>query len=123
MKNIKHLLLGIIIISMTSCSVFVGPATANQALVTKNPIGSKVGVIKQKVWLGIFPMHADLSITAVAKKAKITKVASVDVDIYPGLFNLWKTYQTTVTGTNSEVEEAPKGKKKKKSRSRSKGRR
>lgn len=110
MKKIKNIvLLFVAVISLASCSVS-GPATNYKALVTKNPIGSKVGIAETKVWFGLFPMHVDVSIAAAAKKGKITKVATVDYEQISGLFST--TYRTIVTGTNDEPEPEKKEKKK-----------
>lgn len=120
MKKIRNITMVAMILFLASCS-FSGPVMNNKVLVTTNPVGSKVGVAEETVWLGLFPLHVDLSIATAAKKGKITKIATVDYEVISKIFR--RTYRTTVTGTNDEVEEAPKGKKKRKSRSRSKGRR
>ena len=117
MKNLKNIILGAVILFMASCS-FSGPVIVPKALVTKNPVGDKVGIAETKVWLGLFPMDIDVSIATAAKKGKITKIATVDSEVQGGFLST--TYRTIVTGTNDEVEEEPKkGRRKRRSRSRS----
>lgn len=108
MKKFKNILFGIIVISLSSCTI-VNPYVGPQALVTKNPTGSKVGIAEQRVWFGVYPMHIDVSITKAAKKGKITKIATVDSEVRYGLFST--TYKTIVTGTNDDPEPEKKSKK------------
>jgi hypothetical protein len=55
----------------------------------------KTGKIEKKIWFGI-SFDTDLSIASAAKKANITKIATVDRGVKGGLFS--KTYFTIVTG-------------------------
>lgn len=109
MKNIRNIAVIMMVMILSSCSVS-GPLTAPKALVTKNPIGSKVGIAEQTFILGLFYFgDGDLSIVKAAKKGNITKVATVDAEIVSGFFTT--TYRTIVTGTNDEPEEETKTKK------------
>ncbi|MBL4709878.1 MAG: hypothetical protein JKY48_15710 [Flavobacteriales bacterium] len=114
MKKLQNILLVAVILSLASCSAG-GPVMNAKALVTKNEMGSKVGIAEKTVWLGL-AFNVDLSITAAAKKGKITKIATVDTEVIPGFLSV--TYRTIVTGTNDEPE--PEKKKKKKRRSKKK---
>lgn len=114
MKFIRNITLIGMMIFMSSCSVS-GPTTSPKALVTKNPIGSKVGVATLTVYpFGIYFGDGDLGIVKAAKNGKITKIATVDSEIVAGFFTT--TYKTIVTGTNDEPEPEKKGKKKRRSR-------
>ncbi len=75
---------------MTSC------VTTWPGLVTQNSIGTKVGVAKRKIILGLAFGHTDLSLTTAAKNGGISKIATVDYTVKGGLFA--KTYMVTVTG-------------------------
>jgi hypothetical protein len=119
MKNLRNITLVAMILFMASCGVS-GPAMNMKALITKNPVGTKVGIAEKKIWFGL-AFDVDLSITAAAKKGNITNIATVDREIIGGLFNA--TYRTIVTGTNDEPEAEESTKNKKRSRSKSKGRR
>ncbi|MGB1102985.1 MAG: TRL domain-containing protein [Crocinitomicaceae bacterium] len=91
MKNLRLLLGAGLLALMTSCSIS-GPL-----LVTDNKALEKRGEASYNVWLGfIRPMEADASIRTAAKNGGITKVATVDVKVYGGLFKT--TYTTIVTG-------------------------
>lgn len=121
MKIYKTLLILGVAIFLSSCAA-TGPYITPKVLVTKNPVGNKVGVAERTIWLGIAFGDTDLSITTAAKKGNITKVATVDFEVVSQL--LRKTYRTVVTGTNDEVEEEKStSTKKKRSRSKTKGRR
>ena len=69
---------------ISSCTVAVNHQ------VTGNPIGTKVGVAKSKVF-----GNSDYSIQAAAKNGKITKIGSVDITTKIFIFPIVKT---TVTG-------------------------
>tara|TARA_R110000868_G_scaffold300001_4_gene560312 strand:+ start:371 stop:763 length:393 start_codon:yes stop_codon:yes gene_type:complete len=121
MKNLRNITLVAMILFLASCGVS-GPAMNMKALVTKNPVGTKVGIAEKKVWFGL-AFDVDLGIAAAAKKGNITKVATVDREVISGFFNV--TYRTIVTGTSgdegSSTEDSSKSKKR--SRSKTKGRR
>lgn len=91
MKKLRTVLgIGMVAL-LTSCSIS-GPL-----LVTDNKALEKRGEASYTVWLGfIRPMTADASIKTAAKNGGITKVATVDVKVYGGLFKT--TYSTIVTG-------------------------
>lgn len=82
---------------LTSCSTIISsPYTAPRTLVTKNSVGTKVGVAQKKAILGFMFGNVDLSITTAAKKGNITKIATVDQETEAGFFTT--TYRTKVTG-------------------------
>ena len=91
MKIFKKIVsLSLMLVFMASCSVSM------PAIVTDNA-GEKIGTAEYSVILGIFrPMSADIGIAKAAKKAGITRVASVDFVVESGLFKT--TYKTVVTG-------------------------
>ncbi len=91
MKKIRNIVALCAVALMTSCSIS-GPL-----LVTDNKALEKRGEASYNVYLGfIRPMRADASIMTAAKNGGITKVATVDVKVYAGLFKA--TYTTIVTG-------------------------
>lgn len=115
MKFLRNITFIGIIAFLSSCAVS-GPTTAPKALVTKNPIGTKVGIAEKTIWFGIWIGNTDLSITTAAKNGKITKIATVDSEVHASLFRT--TYRTIVTGTNDEPEPEKGTKKKRRRRTR-----
>ncbi len=95
MKKLTIILAAVVCLTLSSCAVS-GPITNPQALVTKNPVGTKVGTASKNIWLGIWIGNTDLSITKAAQDANITKVATVDTEIKAGF--LKTKYTTIVTG-------------------------
>ena len=95
MKIFRNIALFGIIVFLSSCAVS-GPRTSPTALVTTNEMGSKEGVAKRTIFLGIWIGNTDLSIATAAKNGNITKVATVDSEIHSGF--LTTTYRTIVTG-------------------------
>jgi TRL-like protein family len=87
MKKITFILT---IALLTSCSV------AGPMMVTNNPVGSKRGEAKRKIFLGITFGHTDLSLATAAKDGGITKIATVDWKVTGGFFT--RTYSVIVTG-------------------------
>lgn len=113
MKIIRNITFVGMIAFLSSCAVS-GPSTAPKALVTKNPIGKRVGIAEMKVYpFGIYFGDGDLGIRKAAKNGKITKIATVDTEIVSGFFVT--TLRTIVTGTNDDPEQE-KGTKKKRRR-------
>jgi len=98
MKTLKYLTFIAMILSLSSCYSLMTPAVSNapQAMVTKNPIGSKVGKAERKIFLFFAFGDTDLSIMKAAKKGKITKIATVESKIEKKIFST--TYTTIVTG-------------------------
>ena len=91
MKKLKRVFVISLVALLTSCTVS-GPL-----LITDNKAIEKRGEASYTVWLGIIrPTTADASIKTAAKNGGITKVATVDVKIYGGLFKT--THTTIVTG-------------------------
>ncbi|MDB9774647.1 TRL-like family protein [Vicingaceae bacterium] len=95
MKLIHTITIGCFVALLSSCSIS-GPYTYPKALVTKNSVGTKVGIAEKKAYFGIMFGDADLSITTAAKKGNITKVATVDQEIVSGF--IVTKFRTKVTG-------------------------
>ena len=74
--------------SLTSCSIMY-PGMGTDAT------SSKVHVVEKKVFLGI-AKDIDLSLSNVAKKGGITKIATVDYGVKVGLIST--TYKIKITG-------------------------
>ena len=90
MKILKIVLILVVGITITSCSV------SRPLLLTDNS-NEKTGEASYNVILGVFrPMNADVSIRKAAENGGITKVSSVDVVVESKLFK--RTYKTVVTG-------------------------
>ena len=78
-------------LALSACTTVI-PYTA-----TSNSIGSKVGEATYTMILGIpFPFSQDFGIQAAAKNGGITKISTVDLKHYNGLFIQKVT--TVVTG-------------------------
>lgn len=85
----KILCLGLLAISLVSCSIALpGIATGAKSV--------KEGVAKKTVWLGLALSPVDVSIEKAAKNGNIKKIATVDTEVKAGLFST--TYKTIVTG-------------------------
>lgn len=95
MKYLKSLTIICFVGLLSSCSIS-GPYVMPKALVTKNSVGTKVGIAEKKTYFGIMFGSADLGIVAAAKKGGITKVATVDSEIVSRF--IVTTYRTKVTG-------------------------
>lgn len=89
-KIINYIIVAVVAIAMTSCSI------TYPGMVTRNSVGTKVGIASRKIFLGLAFGQTDLSLTKAAKNGGITKIATVDYKISGGLFS--KTYSTIVTG-------------------------
>ncbi|MEA3450949.1 MAG: TRL-like family protein [Bacteroidota bacterium] len=76
---------------LSSCSIIM-PVSA-----TSNTVGSKVGVAKATVYLGVLAFDQDASIQTAAKNGGITKISTVDMKQGNILGIIW-TYETIVTG-------------------------
>ena len=91
MKNLKQYF-----VILTSALMLASCSAAFPGMVTNNPVGTKVGVAKRKIWFGMTFGHTDLGIATAAKNGGITKVSTVDYKVEGGLFK--KTLSTIVTG-------------------------
>ena len=89
---------------MKKLSIIIGIVTAAclsscggfyNNMITNGKISSKEGIAKKRVWFGI-AMNIDMSIETAAKNGGITRVATVESIVKPGLFNV--LYITKVTG-------------------------
>jgi hypothetical protein len=69
-----------------------------QVVSTVNTTSSKTGTLTSTVWLGIFGEVTYPTIAAAAQKGGITKIATVEYYVRPGILNLWAEYTTVVTG-------------------------
>ena len=65
-----------------------------KAFTTTNPVGTKVGIVKDVVWFGLGSI--DVSAAAAARQGGITKISSCESFVRAGLFH--RTYLTKVTG-------------------------
>ena len=79
---------------VSSCATISRPVTA-----TTNPLGSKCGVTKSTVYLGLWSSKgAENGIDQAAKNAGITKISHVDSYAKTYLFGLWIEQVTKVYG-------------------------
>jgi hypothetical protein len=79
---------------VSSCATISNPVTA-----TTNPLGSKCGVAKSTVYLGLWSSKGDENgIDKAAKEAGITKISHVDSYAKTYLFGLWIEQVTKVYG-------------------------
>ena len=86
MKKIKTMLFtGICGMMLASCTI------SHTAVVTNNPVGSKIGVAKA----GVFTKDADVSYNAAMKNGKISKVGIAEMKVKVFIF---PSYKLTVTG-------------------------
>lgn len=72
-------------LTLASCTV------SHTAVVTNNPVGSKVGIAKA----GVFMKNADASYSAAMEKGKISKVGIAEMKMKVFIFPKWTL---TVTG-------------------------
>ncbi len=86
-KTVIILIIGVTA-ALTSCS------GGYKAMVTTNKVGTKVGIDKKTVWFGIGGV--DLGAAPVAKKAGITRIATVETFVQAGFLHV--SYYTKVTG-------------------------
>lgn len=89
MKRISYIILLASSLLFTASCARVYPGMVTTASVVKT------GEAKKKVWFGI-AKNVDVSIATAAKNGGITKVATVDYGVKPGLFKT--IYFTRVTG-------------------------
>ena len=79
---------------VSSCATISNPVTA-----TTNPLGSKCGVAKSTVYLGLWSSKGEENgIDKAAKEAGITKISHVDSYAKTYLFGLWIEQVTKVYG-------------------------
>jgi hypothetical protein len=93
----KFLLLGIVALTM----IFVSCATITSRKAQLSDVNGnsiKTGVATGKVWLGIFGDKISPTAEEAAKNGGITKIATIERSIKPGILMLWIDYTTTVTG-------------------------
>ena len=90
MKKFTLALIAAAVLLLASCTS-IGPVCA-----TSNTLGSKVGEATGTYLFGILPMGADYSIQTAARKAGITKISTVDLKTYYGIFV--NKYTVIVTG-------------------------
>lgn len=86
------------IIATSLLAVLASCSTTGPITVTKNSIGSKEGIAKRRIWLGLAFGHTDLSLRTAAKNGDITKIATVDYQVKTSFLWLSKTYKVIVTG-------------------------
>jgi hypothetical protein len=86
MKKLKLFIIPLSIgMYLTSCTI------AHTAVVTNNPVGSKVGVAKA----GPFSKDADVSYSKAMENGKISKVGIAE---FKATVFIFPTFKTTVTG-------------------------
>jgi len=101
----KKIWLGIPVMALVFGMTVVGCAS----LMTSNLIGpgnywngdvsmTKIGEASNQVWLNIFGTKNFPTAQEAAENGGITKIASVEHYIRPGIFGLFATYITVVTG-------------------------
>jgi hypothetical protein len=69
-----------------------------QVISEVNGVSSKTGEVSSSVWFGFFGRRSFPSISEAAQEGGITKVATVEYYIKPGILGLWTEYITIVTG-------------------------
>jgi hypothetical protein len=91
LSKIKLVILtAILAISISACT-FTGPVNA-----TSNPVGSKVGVSKGSAVFGLY-FDIDTSIRTAAKNGGITKISTVDYQVY-NVLGFYMEFSCIVTG-------------------------
>jgi len=85
---------------MASCATWNIAPLMN---VTGNYVDSTVQVAKRgeatsRIWIGIFGKGGFPTIESVAKENGITKIATVEHTITPGILFIWADYTTIVSG-------------------------
>lgn len=92
MKNINKILFGAVaILAFSSCTI------TQPYAVTDHPIGSKTGVSKTNVILGVIQMNKDYGVADAAKQGKIKGPIST-VDLKISNYILFSTKELIVTG-------------------------
>ncbi len=104
MKNTKALILGVLVVLVSSCTV-VRPYA-----VTNNEIGDGTGVSRTTLILGgsagnnleqaLFSTNKNFGVIEAAQKGGIDKIATVDVEA--SNYWLFSTVKIIVTGTETE---------------------
>lgn len=84
-KTTRMLCMGLLIGAMSSCTVY------ESHQITGNPIGSKKGVAKSKIF-----GNQDIGVLKAAKNGKINKIATVD--IYTKVYLIIPVTSVTVHG-------------------------
>ncbi|WP_439183883.1 TRL-like family protein [Carboxylicivirga taeanensis] len=91
MKKIKNY------VACLACTALLASCTMTLPVATtSNPTGSKVGVSKATVVLGLY-FGQDASIGKAAKNGGVTKVSTVDQK-HTNILGLFQTFETIVTG-------------------------
>ena len=65
---------------------------------TVNTDSQKTGILTETVYLGYFGKSSYPSIADTAKQGGITKIATVEYYLRPGILGIWTEYTTIVTG-------------------------
>ena len=76
-------------------SIPLRPATVLSQVNTESVI---VAYEESRVVLGIFGDTMYPSAIEIAQRAGITRIATIEYSVTPGLFGLWMTFRTTVSG-------------------------
>ena len=103
-KNYLKVLILILVLSLLAgcaSSPLTHSAVSNKPVVFISEINadsSKVGVLSDTVYLGIFGHNTFPSIADTAKKGGITKIATVEYYKQTGPFGVYTIYTTIVTG-------------------------
>ena len=95
MNKIKMVAIGLTTAFLLSaCSITLPGGQA-----TSNAIGNKVGTATMTAFFNIpFPFSQDAGVRAAAKNGGISKISTVDVQVY-SLFNVIQRVSTVVTGS------------------------
>jgi len=93
-------LLAVIGFSMASCASFNFTPVINT---TGDYVNSTVSIAKRgeatsRVWIGLFGKETFPTVEYVAKENGITKIATVEHTVKPGILLLWMDYTTIVSG-------------------------
>jgi hypothetical protein len=95
------LVFGLVLSSCASVQATSGFMDGNkpiQIVSTVNGNSSKIGTLSSTVWFRVFGEIGYPTIGDTAKEGGITKIATVEYYVRPGILNLWTEYTTVVTG-------------------------
>jgi len=93
-------ILAVIVFSVTGCASIKFAPFMN---LTGDYVDSSVSISKRgeavsRVWVGIFGKEFFPTVERVAKENGITKVATVEHTVKPGILAIWVDYYTIVSG-------------------------